>query len=140
MDGGQSSGGELYVMDTHALIWYLTDDKHLSRRARECFEKAEGRQTQVLIPVIVLFECLWLIKKQKIKISHIDEVLYRIEANEEIFRIVPLDKDAFEMALNIRGSIKDRDSMIVSIALSKKATLITKDKTVRKANVVNTLW
>jgi len=53
---------------------------------------------------------------------------------------VPLDKDAFEAILNVSGSIKDRDLMIVSIALLKEATLITKDETVRKANVAKTLW
>jgi len=86
MVGGQGSGSELYVTDTQALIWYLTDDKRLSRRARECFEKAEGRQTQIFIPVVILFECLWLIKKHRIKISHIDEVLLRLETNDDIFQ------------------------------------------------------
>lgn len=40
----------LYVVDTHALIWFLLGDKKLSPTARAIFEAAEQNQTQRFYP------------------------------------------------------------------------------------------
>lgn len=46
----------LYVVDTHALIWYLLNDKKLSTRAKALFEAAEQHQTMLIISAIVMAE------------------------------------------------------------------------------------
>src|SRR5450432_2225120 len=45
-----------YVVDTHALIWYLRKDKKLSQRAQTIFQAAEENQTLLIISAIVLAE------------------------------------------------------------------------------------
>ncbi len=45
-----------YVLDTHALVWYLTADHKLSPRASVIFEAAEQGHTQLIISAIVIAE------------------------------------------------------------------------------------
>jgi PIN domain nuclease of toxin-antitoxin system len=33
-----------YVIDTHALVWYITNDKKLSRKAKDILSKAESSE------------------------------------------------------------------------------------------------
>ncbi len=42
-----------YVVDTHALVWYLTDDMKLSEEAAAIIEKSERGDPTVVIPTIV---------------------------------------------------------------------------------------
>ena len=46
-----------YVADTHAFIWYLTDDTKLSRIARDIFGSADKGEAVIIVPAIVLLEC-----------------------------------------------------------------------------------
>src|SRR5690348_5794207 len=54
----------LYVIDTHALYWWLTTDGKLSDRANEIFDAAERGETLLIIPAIVLAELYHLNLKQ----------------------------------------------------------------------------
>ena len=54
------------VTDTHALYWFLTADKRLSRAAKNTIEESET----IIIPTIVLLEFLYLFQKKKY--VHID--------------------------------------------------------------------
>lgn len=52
-----------YVVDTHALIWYLLNDKKLSSRAKAIFQAAEQNQTILIVSAIVMAE-LYLVVPQ----------------------------------------------------------------------------
>jgi predicted nucleic acid-binding protein len=45
-----------YVVDTHALIWYLLNDKKLSSRAKTIFQAAEQNQAILIVSAIVMAE------------------------------------------------------------------------------------
>jgi len=42
-----------YIVDTHALIWYLVDDPRLGEKAREILQSSGNR---LIVPAIVLAE------------------------------------------------------------------------------------
>jgi len=59
-----------YVTDANALYWYLTDDKRLSKAARDIFSAAEQGQTQIVISVIAMAEIYYIQQKSLwIKVS-----------------------------------------------------------------------
>lgn len=63
-----------YVLDTHALIWYLSNDSRLGRAAREILDE----ETHVLVlPVIVLAEARFLADRKRVPIPF-DEILRTI--------------------------------------------------------------
>lgn len=69
---------ELYVTDTHSLIWYLTDSPKLSLDANRCFEKIEKGKAKLLIPAIVIAEVIFIVESGKIK-ADLEEIFERIE-------------------------------------------------------------
>src|SRR5260221_11923079 len=54
-----------YVVDTHALLWYLLNDKKLSQRAKAIFQAAEQNQTFLVISAIVVAELNYANVKNK---------------------------------------------------------------------------
>lgn len=46
-----------YVTDTHSLVWYFTDDHHLSKKALKSFESTV-KEGQIIVPAVVLAEIL----------------------------------------------------------------------------------
>lgn len=57
-----------YLLDTHAAIWALSDDQHLSSTARAIF--AEGEPDALAISDITLFEVALLVIKGRIEIEN----------------------------------------------------------------------
>lgn len=51
-----TSNLEPYVVDTHALVWFLTNDKKLPAGVAEILQAAERGERQVIVPTIVLAE------------------------------------------------------------------------------------
>jgi PIN domain nuclease of toxin-antitoxin system len=49
---------ETFVVDTHALAWFLADDERLSPSALRVLSTAEESATQVLVPTLVLAELM----------------------------------------------------------------------------------
>jgi predicted nucleic acid-binding protein len=125
----------LYVIDTHALVWYL--DGTLPKPINDIFESAENGESTLFIPTIVLAECLYLAEKNKIDLDF-NDLLKRIEMsrnfiyasfNFHILRILP----------KIRvGELHDK--IIVATAKMLNAKLITKDREIKNSGIVTVEW
>ena len=129
---------DVYVADTHSLIWFISEDDRLSKRAWRVFEQAEESKVEVLIPTIVLAEITYIAKKKKVKIA-IEEVLKCIE-QESSFAIVPFDLPVFQTLLKLPEELEIHDRIIAATARYYHAQLITKDKTLRESDVIKTIW
>jgi len=70
-----------YIPDTHALLWYLTDDNRLSKDANLIFDETEKGEHLIIVPTIVLVESLDVIEKKRVTYDF-DLVLQSIEDNE----------------------------------------------------------
>ena len=53
-----------YVTDTHALVWHLQSNPHLSETARGIFRDADTGNNQILVPSIVLVEMVYLAERK----------------------------------------------------------------------------
>lgn len=56
----------MYVTDTHSFLWFLTRDKRLSSKAREIFRLCDQGAEIIVIPSIVLLECLYVCEKRRL--------------------------------------------------------------------------
>jgi len=52
-----------YVVDTHALAWFISEDKRLSCKAKEILTQAENGEVKVLIPTLVMAELTHIAEK-----------------------------------------------------------------------------
>jgi len=57
-----------YVTDTHALVWYFTEDARLSPKALEAFEETI-QDGMVIDPAVVLAEIMFIAKKGRITLT-----------------------------------------------------------------------
>jgi PIN domain nuclease of toxin-antitoxin system len=53
----------IYVVDTHALIWYLVDALKLGAQAAEVFSEAERGKTRLIVSAIVVAEMYYANRK-----------------------------------------------------------------------------
>jgi len=67
----------LYVADTHSIIWFLTKDERLGKKAKDILEKADEGKVIVIIPTIVLAELIFICEKKDASIKF-KEILDKI--------------------------------------------------------------
>lgn len=127
-----------YVIDTHALFWYLTGSTKLSSAAKQAFDAGANGQAMLLVPVIVLAELYYLIEKVKSPLKLVD--VHRTLTDAGQFRIVPLHADDlldFETDAAV-GEMHDR--IIAGAARRAGAACVTRDADIAAAGVVATVW
>ncbi len=128
----------LYVVDTHALIWYLTGDIKLSARALSILRAAEHGNTQLILPAIVLAEMYYANAKNKWFESY--RAVYTALLETAYFTTVPLD--AYQILEFERDAVipEMHDRIIAGVARRLSAPLITADPLIIASGVVVTDW
>ena len=125
----------MYLLDTHALLWYFRDSQEISPLARTTIDNADY--------IAVSVESLWEIAiKRSIGKLQMEMGPAAIEAlcRERDIAVLPIGIDALEVVQNlpkIHGDPFDR--LIVATAQTKGLTIITRDRTIPQYPV-NTLW
>jgi PIN domain nuclease of toxin-antitoxin system len=126
-----------YVTDTHSLVWYFTDDQHLSKKALKSFE-ITVKEGQIIVPTIVLAEILFIARKGRTFLDFTATVA-KIEALAN-FEIAALDIDVLKIAERIDAPLEMHDKLIVATAIRYDACLITRDDQITKSKIVKTIW
>jgi len=126
-----------YVTDTHALVWYFTDDLRLGKKALEAFEKTTDEGI-IIVPSIVLAEIIFISKKGRITLTF-DETIKKIVEYKN-FDIASLDSDILKIANKIEPDMEMHDKLIVATSLYFNAGLITRDRRIKESGIVSTIW
>ncbi len=127
---------EIYVVDTHALAWFLARNPSLSKRAAETLRRAEKAEIEILIPTIVLAELLYISERKKTLVE-IAEVLRQVSSGGS-FRIVPFDFPIFDKMKRLPRNLEIHDRIIAATADFYGATVITRDTQIKQ--IVKTIW
>jgi len=125
----------LYVTDTHAFVWYLVD--RLPEKVNKIFKSVEKGESTIFVPTIVLAECLHLVENEKIDLNFSD-LLKKIEMSRNF---VPTSFNFQVMKVLPEIRIKElHNRIIVATANILNAKLITKDREIKEAGIVETVW
>jgi PIN domain nuclease of toxin-antitoxin system len=127
-----------YVIDTHALIWFLTGNKNLSDKSRKILLNAQIEEARILISSIVLAEILYILNKKKINLN-INELLDLI-AKSTSYKIVPFDLPVFKEMLELPGNLEMHDRIIAATSIYYKSPLITKDRELHRIKTLRIIW
>jgi PIN domain nuclease of toxin-antitoxin system len=126
-----------YATDTHAFLWYLMESKKLSKKAEECFDTADRGNATIIIPAIVLMECIDVIDKKKVEVDFESITSKLNEASNFILAEINWN---LIMEINRTKGLKDlHDRSIIATANIFDAKLISKDKIV-KNYYPKTIW
>jgi PIN domain nuclease of toxin-antitoxin system len=129
---------DTYVVDTHALAWFVSEDKRLSPKAEQILSQAEAGEVQVLIPTLVLAELTHIAQKKRVAVT-IEELLEKIERGDG-FTIVSFDFSIFQTMLQLPENWDIHDRIIAATASYYQAILITRDEMLRDSSEVKTVW
>ena len=125
----------MYLLDTHTLIWYLTSDAQLSKKALNAITSL----SDVYISSVSLWEIA--IKKSINKLDvDVDLADIVIECNKQDINILQLELPHYENVQKLPFLHKDPfDRMIIAQAQAENLIVITRDEKIPLYNV-QTLW
>ena len=128
----------LYVVDTHALIWYLLGDKKLSKRALTIFQAAERGETYLLLPAIVLAELYFANVKNKWFADY--KTVFEDILIKQIFEFLPFDESHI-LDFDRDATVPEmHDRIIAGVARRLSAPLISSDPLIIAAAIVTIIW
>ena len=119
------------VLDTCALIWWSLDPDKLSQSAKDVCNQME-KEKNGLVPSIAIWEIAIKIKNKKLDLGvDLNEYVASLKKSS-VVRIVPINEDLWLESVKLEWSHRDPvDRVVVALASSNQASIITADKEIR---------
>jgi len=129
------------VLDTHAVIWYLLDDRRLPNKVFELIESSEKRRQPVFVSAITLVEIIYLVERGRVLPDIYDRLVSELNQDDSVLFPVAVDADVVEKLRKIpRDSVPDMpDRIIVATALHLGLPLVTRDRQLQNLGI-QTIW
>ncbi|HEX7707076.1 MAG TPA: type II toxin-antitoxin system VapC family toxin [Thermoanaerobaculia bacterium] len=127
----------MIVCDTHAWIWWASDDRRLSAAARKKIDAA----SDVIISAISCWEVAMLVAKERLEFDR--DVLRWIQDALSLPRVRLVDltpEIAVEAARLVWNHRDPADRMIVATARLLRAPIATRDETIASYPAVKVVW
>ena len=128
----------MIMLDTHTWLWWVSDQKRLSRNAKKAIDAA----TQIVIGAISCFEVATAVTKGRISLDRGPrdwlEAALALPRVEMVGLTPAICVTATRFGREFPGDPADR--LIVATALLESATLVTKDARIRRYPAVETIW
>ena len=121
-----------YLLDTHAVIWYLEDSSRLPANTKEIIDNNINR---IFISSISLWEIAIKINLGKLElIMSLDEVLGNVMKGD--FEVVQIEDEYLKMLSTLPFIHKDPfDRLLIATAQAENLTIMTVDENIRKYDV-----
>ena len=127
----------LYVIDTHILVWYFTGSKRLKPALQQKIDEIRNQNGRLLVPTIVLAEALDIAEKGRIDFDFSE--MYRLIREEAEFEIVGFSPEIFNTVMGIRNIPELHDRIIVATARFYGTGILTKDRIILDSEEVKVL-
>jgi PIN domain nuclease of toxin-antitoxin system len=126
-----------FVADTHSFLWYLSDSPKLSNNARKIFDIADRGKVVIVLPAIVVLECLDVIEKKKVGIKFVN-ILSKISQASN-FTLADVNWGLVLETEKVKGLKDLHDRIIIATARIFDAPIISRDKVIKR-HYSKTIW
>lgn len=128
----------LYVVDTNALIWYLTDDRKLGKQAARVFAAAEQGETRLLLSAIVVAELYYADRKHKL-FADFQDVFHHLQSSPFI-RFIAFEAEHV-LEFDVDKEVPEmHDRIITGLARRLHAPLLTSDPKIAETHLASIVW
>jgi PIN domain nuclease of toxin-antitoxin system len=126
------------VVDTHALVWHLSDSDRLGRNAGRMLRDPSSR---IVIPTIVLAELRYLHHRGRISVSYStvmestegDDRCTLFPLTEPVLRLLPVE-------LEIHDAIICATALLLQRTCDESVKVLTQDREIVNSKIVETVW
>jgi PIN domain nuclease of toxin-antitoxin system len=129
------------VLDTHAWLWWVTDDRRLSRGAKNAIGKARTGG-EILLSVISIWEIAKKVGKQQIVLDRPIRPWLAVATDQPGLALGELTPAILIESCSLPPPFHGdpADQIIVATARHHEAALVTKDESLRRYAHVQTIW
>lgn len=132
----------MIVLDTHALLWWVSAPERIPRKSRRLLDKAIAEKKLISVSSISLWEIALLVERGRLELTM--QVAVWISHLEAIpwLSFVPVDNGIAVRSVQLDAfpHRDPADRIIVATALGLNATLITADDRLRAYQPVRSVW
>lgn len=130
------------VADTHTIIWYLRSPEKLSTNAVNALDNALNNSESIFISAISLVEMNYLVEKNRIPTSSLEQLLQLIDDPLVNLVVIPLDTPVAKAFTQIPREIVPEmgDRIIAATALYLGLPLVTKDHKISNLSNIQIVW
>ena len=127
-----------FVVDTHALWWYLRSPERLSAAASAVFLLAETGNATIVVPAIVVAEFYFL----SLKLGQPFSPTGLLEAIDSVggIEISDLGKTQLARLDKLHEIPEMHDRLIAAEAIALDSPVVTRDETLRASYQIDTIW
>jgi PIN domain nuclease of toxin-antitoxin system len=129
------------LLDTHALVWWVSDPKRIPRDATRAIEKSLRKEEPLGASAFSVWEIAMLASCGRLRLN--TDLDHWLDAVEGIRMLAfhPVDTRIARRSVSLRLATPDpADRIIVSTAIEHNATLVTGDAKLRSFSLVKTVW
>ena len=84
------------VVDTHSIVWYLSNAPRLSQTALRALDSATDESQPIYVPAICLVELTYLVEKGRLPAEARERLIGAIDDPITPCRLAPLDRGAVD--------------------------------------------
>lgn len=130
-----------YVVDTHALIWFIEGNSRLGSNAKTILSNPNSK---LILPATALAEAVWIVERGKTSIPNANALLTIINTDARI-TVYPLDNNIVELTINLSAinEMHDRQIVATTISLANQGeivALLSCDQNITASNLVKIIW
>jgi predicted nucleic acid-binding protein len=127
-----------FVLDTHALFFYLTNSSKLKAGAKSVFDRFDNGDVTLFVPWIVIAELFWLARKFASSMDFSAE--FQKLRNHPRIVFIELDAEQVLNFPNLDKITEMHDRIIAGVAYKFGIPLITRDQNIKDSGYITTIW
>ncbi len=130
-----------YVVDTHALIWYLEGNPRLGAAAQAVMDDPAS---EMVLPLIALAEAVYTVDKGRTKIPGVSDLINDVTSDPRI-ELYPLTFEVLQQSLTAGTVPEMHDRLIVATTLylqnlGHQVSLLSTDSQIIGSALVSIIW
>lgn len=130
-----------YVVDTHALIWFIEGNSRLGSNAKAILSNPDS---ELILPATALAESVWIVERGKTSIPNTNTLLMLVKTDSR-FTVYPLNVNVVEITISLSAINEMHDRQIVATTLlleneGHTVALLTCDQNITASNLVTIIW
>ena len=129
----------MIILDTCTIIWDALKPKKLSSSAVKALK---NHNDEIIISDISIWEIAMLVKKGRIIIDSTSSEFIQLIIRARNYRIQEITPQIAELSVNFGSEINSdpADRLIAATSILRKAPIVTADKILLSASIVETIW